>query len=213
MQSLTKNWLKIYLFYGAIFFSFGVLSWLAHGNTWEQLTLRWNRFLENAQVYSDLPVPVESEVPVFKSSALAAVLFYPVTLKKKQNIIENVQQLLNSYCDQAELKPIQPSQSLQNQILNNASGKMVFGLEVAERFNSTQQEVELYLDMPETNEEQLINRLREMQLTNLRIQRITRQQTVIYHIQWLTNQSSAINEISELLLERIRVRSKGVSQI
>jgi hypothetical protein len=168
MHNLTKNWLKIYLFYGAIFFSFGLLSLMGHDDILEQFARRINVFFLKAQSYSDLPAPEISEIPVFKPAATDAVFFYSASLPKNRELMNSLQQLLNSYCNEMESKPVDSRQSWADQMMNYASGKMVFGLNL-EGGSGTLQEVELYFDFPKASEERLINRLRKMPLNNLQI--------------------------------------------
>lgn len=214
MQNSTKNWLKIYLFYGAIFFSFGVLSWIGHANIIGDFTRKINSFLSTAQLYSDLPHANETEIPVFKSPVPDVVLFYPAGLEEKEHdTIDKVKRLLDGYCEQTEHKPVPSPQSLTDAIMNDISGDMLFGMNIAQHSILNRQKVDLYFNLPKDDESRLLKQIESMGLHSPRVQRITRKQAVIYHIQWLAEESSVFGEISRLLMERLRSYSKGFSEI
>lgn len=202
MQNFTTNWLKIYLFYGAIFFSFGMLGWVGRDDVLERFQDRFNRFSLTVREFSDLPVPSGPEVPVFKLAASDALLFYSTA--DGQEVIEPIYRFLKDYCKKIELKPVHPSQSLMHQMIEDVSGTMQFGLEIDKRTPDERNEVSLYMDLPSTDEERLLNRLRKMRLDHLEVQHFNGLGRPIYCIRWRTGTSEMFAEISQLLLERLR---------
>lgn len=185
MNVRSRQWRKIYLFYGAIFFSLGLLGSLSSANLWEQMAYRMDGYLDTLRAYSDLPGSEPAEITVFQSRFPGeVVLFYQSSLNPFHGLqLHQTKTALSGFFQKTTLMSVHPERNLPAAMLD--SGEIVvkdcIGIRPANCGVA-----EIFFNLPKAAESELVGMVAEFKLPGVRLQKLIKGQRTLFRLTWVS---------------------------
>lgn len=205
----TLGWGKIYLAYGMIFFSLGLLGRLSQPELWGELKAKAGRLWEEIRVYADLPGAPLMEIPVFQEiqEGQEICFFYPSHIREThEDLWREIHQTLSAYAYPRELILNPLKEDMIGRLLrrDGPPSAMFIGLRLEIANPGIQ--VELAFKFPETVQLQpVLAGLRQLGFNHAQIRRFRQRRQEIYQLQWFSDNSrleSDLRQVLRQLLER-----------
>jgi len=185
MNMNAGQWRKIYLFYGAIFFSLGLLGLLCSADLWEPIAYRTAGYLETLRAYSDLPRGGPEEITVFQSRFPGeVVLFYQASLNPFHGRrIHQMKTALSGFFQKTTLMAVHPEDNLPLAMLDSGeiAVKECIGIRPGKRG-----EAEVFFNLPKAAEADLVHMVMAFNLPGVRLQKLIKGKREIFRLCWLS---------------------------
>lgn len=198
MNMNAGQWRKIYLFYGAIFFSLGLLGFLSNANLWQSLGYQMAGYMDTLRAYSDLPGSEPAEITVFQSRFPGeVVLFYQTSLNPFHGWqLYQMKTLLSGFFQKTTLMAVHPERNLPAAMLD--SGDIVLKDCIGIR-PGNREVAEIFFNLPKAAESELVDMVAEFELPGARLQKLIKGQRTIFRLSWVTAGEAPGNRYPELL--------------